>query len=410
MGTVKKILKNAMILTGSEMEVIDRGYIAIEDGKITEIETGSPPPNESACIDMAGGLVVPGLINAHIHIGDSIAKEVGAGRSLYDVVQPPSGLKHTILRETPPEKLIAAMKDTLQDLVKGGITTFADFREGGPEGVRCLKAASEGSGIRVLALGRPSFQFQDEALRANVGGLSLEAMDEVRMLKGQADGLGLSSPNDYTDQALQQLSNIFKGRKLIATHVAEHQGAIDTSIERTGLDDFERSFRYLRADFIVHLTKAGGKIIRRVSDADVPVVCCPRANAALGLGFPPIRRLMERGVTVALGSDNVMVNSPDLFREMEFTARFLRAEARDPKFPTPLEIFKMVTINAARALGLGEVLGSIERGKLADLVVIDTEAANLRPIHDPISTLVHRVRPENVKTVLVEGEIVYSRA
>jgi cytosine/adenosine deaminase-related metal-dependent hydrolase len=123
-----------------------------------------------------------------------------------------------------------------------------------------------------------------------------------------------------------------------------------------------------------------------------------------------MRGLVERGVTVALGTDNVMVNSPDLFREMEFTTRFLRVETGDPKIPTPLEIFSMVTINAARLLGLGGELGSIDRGKLADLVGIDAEATNLRPIRDPLSTLVNRVRPDNVKMVFVGGNMVYKRS
>jgi cytosine/adenosine deaminase-related metal-dependent hydrolase len=313
------------------------------------------------------------------------------------------------LRETPPKRLISAMKNTLQDMVRGGITTFADFREGDLEGVRLLRAAVKGVGIRTLALGRPSFQFQEVALEANNGEFQPEGIEDVRRLMCSAEGLGLSSPNEFTDRALQQISE-FKGRGLIATHTAEHQRAIDTSVSRTGFRDVERALRYLRADFLVHLTRATKVDIHGVAEAGVPVVCCPRANAALGLGLPPMRGLVERGVTVALGTDNVMVNSPDLFREMEFTTRFLRVETGDPKIPTPLEIFSMVTINAARLLGLGGELGSIDRGKLADLVGIDAEATNLRPIRDPLSTLVNRVRPDNVKMVFVGGNMVYKRS
>ncbi len=405
-----KILSDAMMLAGAEMEIIERGYIAIEGGKIAEVESGSSPHGGCGSIDMGGCLIVPGLINAHTHVGDSIAKEAGVGRGLHELMQPPSGLKHRILRETPPERLISAMRDTLQDMLRGGTTTFADFREGGLEGVRLLRAAVEGLGIRTLALGRPSFQFQEGALEANEGEFPPEGLEEIRRLVGFTEGLGLSSPNEFTDNALQQLSELFKGKKLTATHTAEDQISVDTSVRRTGFSDVERALRHLRADFLVHLTRARGEEIRRVAEVGVPVVCCPRANAALGLELPPIRKLMELGVTVALGTDNVMVNSADIFREMDFTSRFLRVESEDSKTPTPLEIFSMVTINAARLLGLGDRLGAIEPGKLADLVVIDARATNLRPIRDPLSTVVNRVRPDNVKTVLVGGNVVYNRS
>ncbi|MEM3737395.1 MAG: amidohydrolase family protein [Candidatus Bathyarchaeia archaeon] len=404
-----KILAEAMILAGEEMETIKRGYIAIEDGRIVRVGSGSPSVSGVTVSNLRGCLVVPGLINAHTHVGDSVAKDVAPTRGLRELVQPPLGLKHKILRETPPERLVSAMRDTIRDMLRCGVTTFADFREGGLEGVRLLKAAAEGLGIRVLTLGRPNFQFSETALQAGKERLPTEMMEEVEGILNYAEGLGLSSPNEFTDHALQEIAEHFKGRVIIATHVAEHQMTIDTSIRRSGLSDVERALRYLKADFLVHLTKAGGGDLRRVREAGVPVVCCPRANAALGLGFPPIGRLLELGVTVALGSDNVMVNSPDLFREMEFTTRLIRAEAESLDAFTPRESFKMVTINAARLLGLGDRIGSIEEGKFADLVIIDADAPNLRPLCEPLSALVNRVRPDNVKAVLVGGEVVYGR-
>ena len=128
------VVENAQIVAGESLEVIDRGYITVEGSHICEVRSGEFKGEAEERIDASGCIVLPGLINAHIHIADSIAKEQGLGISLPEVVAPPNGLKHRILRETEPKLLAAVIQDTLRDLLQCGITTFADFREGGTQG------------------------------------------------------------------------------------------------------------------------------------------------------------------------------------------------------------------------------------------------------------------------------------
>ncbi|MCP8316206.1 MAG: amidohydrolase family protein, partial [archaeon] len=147
--------------------------------------------------------------------------------------------------------------------------------------------------------------------------------------------------------------------------------------------------------------------IELVSKKNIPIVCCPRANSILGLGFPPIIKMMKKGITVALGPDNVMINSPDLFREMDYTSRILRALERDPSAVSSKDVMKMTTINSAKALKLDKEIGSIEEGKRADAVFINMNTKNLESIKDPINAIVHRVRPDDIQAVMINGEIAY---
>ncbi|MFH1327495.1 MAG: amidohydrolase family protein [Candidatus Bathyarchaeota archaeon] len=405
-----KIIENSMIVTGDEMRIIENGYILIAEGRIDKVERGKPPNLVGEKINGQGCLVIPGLINAHVHIGDSVGKETGLGKTVSEIVKPQSGLKHEILRRTPIEKIIRAMKDAINEMLNGGTTTFADFREGGANGVKLLEKAIVDSPIRALKLARPDFYFSAKDLEKNKEGVSGRVSKEVKRLMHFSDGIGLSSPNEFTDNSLKQISKIAKGRKrIVATHVAEHSNSLAISMRRSGLSEVKRAVTYLRPDFLVHLTHATDKDIKTVAEEKISAVCCPRANGVLGLGFPPVRKLLESGVNVALGTDNIMINSPNLFREMDYLSKSIRAFERDPSFPSPLEIFKMVTINAAKALRMERTVGSIKRGKLANLVFIDSEAVNIKPIHDPLATLVHRVTQDNVKMVMIDGNVALNK-
>ena len=119
-------------------------------------------------------------------------------------------------------------------MLASGITIFADFRENGIRGVNILRKALENFKIYSLIFGRPSTYMNEETLKENLKPLSRKILKEVVKLLKVADGIGLSSPNEYTDKALMQISSIFKGRKLIATHAAEYSESNKISFERSG--------------------------------------------------------------------------------------------------------------------------------------------------------------------------------
>ncbi|MCP8311198.1 MAG: amidohydrolase family protein [Candidatus Methylarchaceae archaeon HK01M] len=401
------IIEGVTALVGQNLEVMEKAFIRINDGRFTDVREGNPQ-NRSRCVrykwkDM---VAIPGLIDAHTHLGDSFAKDVGIGSSLKELFRPKTGLKHKLLDSVPESLILKSMRDSALDMLRCGVTTFADFREGGKKGVVLLKSALKGVKIRAIILGRPDYYFSEEEVVTD-SPMPDEKVREVEEVLKICDGLGLSGPNEYTDRSMKEISRLVRGRKIFAIHTCEDRYSMNFSMRNFHRSEVERALKNIDLDFLVHLTQAREEDIELVSNAKIPVVCCPRANSILGLGIPPISSMIKSGITVALGTDNVMLNSTDLFREMDYTSRILRALERESSTVSSKDIMKMVTINAAKALKLDKEIGSIEEGKRADAVFINMNTKNLKSAKDPINSIVHRVRPDDIQAVMVGGEIVY---
>ncbi len=403
----KAIVEGVSAIVKESLDLIENAFIRIDDGYFTEVREN--PSNSSRYLKYKakGMLMIPGLINAHTHIGDSFFKDYGIGKSLNDLFRPITGLKHKLLASAPENLIIKSMRNSVFDMLRCGITTFADFREGGKRGIMIIKKAMRGLKMKAVILGRPDYYFDEDDVVKNHA-MPEDKIREVNEMLKICDGIGLSGPNEYTDKAMNEISKLTKSKKKIcAIHACEDKYSMGFSLKNFHKSEVERTLKNLDPDFIVHLTQAKEEDIELISKANIPIICCPRANSILGLGFPPITKMMKKGITIALGTDNVMLNSPDLFREMDYTSRILRALERDPSAVSSKDIFKMATINSAKALKLGKEIGTIEEGKRADAVFIRTNTKNLESIKDPINAIVHRVRPDDIQAVMINGEIVY---
>lgn len=344
---------NASLLIGEHLDLIEQGYVVVKDSRIVEVGDGF----RSDGINLSNFLVMPALINAHTHIGDSFAKEAVLGLDLKKAVGR-EGMKWRLYENSRREDIIRCMRDTIQYMLNSGTGAFADFREGGMDGVGMLRSAVEGIPINARILGR-----------------------DVDIT--ECDGLGI---NIYQ---VDQIPEDRKGR-LIAIHAGEADGEIEVALRHN-------------PDVIIHFTKAKDSEIQSVAERGVSVVLCPRSNAVLGVGIPPVKRILDSGIDPALGTDNVMINSPNLFREMEFLFRI--SYLTDP-IP-PREILRMATVNGAKVLGINS--GIIENGKNADLIFIDKNAPNLRDSRNIIAAIVHRCDPENVRRVMIDGKFVVDK-
>ena len=338
------------------------GYIVIKDGTIKE--TGA----EAGVEGTIKGFIIPSFINAHTHIGDSVAKEPDF-MPLAELVGP-GGFKERILAETPYEVLLNAMKDTISDIFGCGIQLFGDFREGGLSGINVLKSAFEASGmksrLRMKIFGRPG------------------PGDDADTILGAADGIGMSSTADWSWNVLKDLADAARSSgKVFALHAGERNS-----------DDIEDAIE-LEPDFIVHLTKASRKHFQRMYDRDIGAVVCLRSNMVTGMGVPPICEMLDSGLIVGVGTDNVMLNSPDMFHEMEFISKLLRLDER--------EILKMCTWNSARILK-GDKIGLIEEGMRANLVVIRADTPNMSGVRNWLRGVVRRATRADIGAILYEGK------
>ena len=161
----------------------------------------------------------------------------------------------------------------------------------------------------------------------------------------------------------------------------------------------------LKPDFLVHMTYASKSDLNIVSKKTRGIVVCPRANASLAEGIPNVVQMMEMNCNVAIGTDNVMINSPDLFREMDFlwkTTMGIHQKRIEPK-----NILKMVTINAGKLLG--KKIGCIKEGYLADAVFIKKNDLDLDPLRNPHASIVHRANENSIQAVMIGGNIVHGK-
>jgi cytosine/adenosine deaminase-related metal-dependent hydrolase len=135
------------------------------------------------------------------------------------------------------------------------------------------------------------------------------------------------------------------------------------------------------------------------------IVICPRANSSLAEGIPDIELMQKAGCVIALGTDNVMINSPDMFREMDFIWKVTMGIHK--KRINPKDILKMATVNGGKILKKN--IGIIETGKIADCIFLDKHALDLEPMHNPYASIVHRASESTIKAVMIGGKIVYGK-
>ena len=330
------------ILAGAALEPIS-GRVVVDDGRIEAVEEAETDSTD---------IVVPAFVNAHTHLGDSVAKEAAVGLSLDEAVAPPNSLKHRRLAAADREELVTAMRRTLRFMNRTGTAHALDFRESGVPGARALRAAGESLSIEPFIFGSGDTAVLDVA-----------------------DGYGASgaNDNDFTEQRA--------ATKEAGLPFAIHAGEPDATDIHPALD--------LDPDLLVHMIHAEAEHLDRVTEQSVPVAVCPRANTVLRVGRPPIRDLLDH-TTVALGTDNVMLNAPSMFREMAFTAKQFDV--------TDTEVLRMATAAGAEIADLD--CGVIAPGKQAALTVVDGDSDNLAGTEDPIRAVVRRASALDVDRVI----------
>ncbi|HKU48935.1 MAG TPA: amidohydrolase family protein [Nitrososphaera sp.] len=407
------IVNDVSLLLGHQLDYIERGHVVIEDGLVKSAGSGPYKSNSNSndnsgqgmALDGRGFLVIPGFINAHTHIADSIGKDIAAGSRLDKRVHPVFGAKKKILEKSTPAHLRTFIRNAAVSMMKKGIVAFADFREGGIDGVRLLKGAIDGLPIKCIALGRSGYYSTPDEPGGIPPGYLQEAEDVVRI----SDGLGISGANENTDSSLSQYRKIVGG-KLLAIHAAESRETVLFSKEHAGgRTEVERIMRFMKPDFMVHMTNASDDDIASAAKSSTGIVVCPRANGVLGAGIPRVHRMLKAGCIVALGTDNVMLNSPDITRELDYAWKTSRAAEQKEGAPgseliEPREILKMATVNAGDILKLNS--GCIEAGRAADLLFIDRRHADLYPMHDPHAAIIQRLSEGSITSVMINGRFV----
>lgn len=317
------------------------GYISFEKRKIIDVWKGIPPKKP-----ICKGYIVPSFVNSHTHIGDSFIaeKKLHLPKNVEELVAPPDGLKHKLLKEATNENIIDGMEKSLNIMINNGTSHFCDFRESGILGVCQLKSALDLWKISSTILSR------SESLKYN--------KDEIDILLKNSDGIALSSISDWDYSELKKIARDTRQKnKIFALHASE--------TIKENIDDILD----LKPKFLVHMLKANESDFIRVKENDIPIVVCPRANSFYGLK-PNFKLLKKTGVTLLLGTDNAMINSPVILDEVAYVRTI-------SKEYSTFELLNMITFSPRKVLNLDcHILGSNSK---ADFVVLDKKT--LKPLY-----------------------------
>jgi cytosine/adenosine deaminase-related metal-dependent hydrolase len=319
----------------------ESGYLGFDDNVIIE-RGGKTAPAET----VAKGIIVPGFFNAHTHIGDSFIRRrrIPLPRSIEELVAPPNGLKHRLLRETPDQEIIDGMIESILYMRQTGVFSFCDFREDGLRGVMQLKNALRQEYMKCLILSRPR-------------GLKYDK-EELKLLLESSDGIGVSSISDWDYEELKKISRETKKKnKIFSLHASERI--------REDIDDILD----LKPDILVHMNQAALSDLIRVKENNIPVVVCPRSNAFFGLKIN-YEYLKESRVRILLGTDNMMLHEPDIIEEV----KHIMMESNVFNLH---DLLMMITYNPRKVLNEdGDIL--VEDSK-SSFVVLDR--GSLKPVY-----------------------------
>ena len=328
-------VSNGIVLKGMDLTPV-RENIVVDDGKIIEM---SGDAKEGKIIDVDGAVVCPTFINGHVHIGDSIIKDEGYGLSLGEMVKPPDGVKHVALSNASDDELITAMRQSMCEMIDSGTSHFIDYREGGVEGVRLLRKASKDLPIKPIILGRDDSFYGDDPDLSKV-------KKAISKLLKDADGIAPSGFGEITEDVARLITQeCEKLGKISSIHVGESESNQIESLNKTKTTEIAKGVKY-NFNQLVHLTNPKSDDLNLAANSNQNVVVCPRANATLNVGVVPLAKMLDSGIRPLLGTDNVMLNSPNMFRELEFSLKIQSVYYNN--YINPAELVKMATANICR--------------------------------------------------------------
>ncbi len=440
-------MKNADFLYGNELQIIQNGIIIVNnqgiiekagktlDIKDTEYYSRVIKDKKTDIIDAQGYLIIPGLVNSHTHIGDAIGKDISSNADLDTRVHPNHSIKKTILEKTETDQLKQLMKNAAITMLNKGITTFVDFREGGLAGINLLQTAIKDIPIKSIILGRIDFNDfyinmldkkkvtivskQPRNFRAKKNELKEKKIYKIgKKISNLCSGFGISGANENDDNMLTIYKNVVKDtnkhktcnkkeKSIVAIHAAESIQTVKESLKNTEKTEIERTISTLDPDLYIHVTNPIKHDLDILHSRNKGIVVCPRANGILGVGFVPLRKIIERGLTIAIGTDNIMLNSPDVFKEMDFLLKSQRAFEKDISFLDAKTVLKMATVNSGKIFHRN--IGCLDDGYQADLIFIDKYDIDIYPIHNPYMSIVHRCSERAIKAIMIDGKFVHEK-
>lgn len=398
------LIKNASILNPVK-EFKGKKDVLIKNDLIFEINDEISDNNVDKVIDATDKILLPGFVNTHTHLSMTLFRGLADDLALDEWLNDNIWPMEANLNEN--YCYIGALLGAVE-LIKSGTTTFSDMYFY----MEDVAKAVEESGIRA-ALSYGMIDFADEEKR------KAEIEKNMRLFKNchnTADGrikvfFGPHSPYTASEELLKEVRKLADENDIkIHIHVSETQKEINDVSSEKGLRPFEYldSIGFLGPDVVcAHSVWLSDEEIEIIKKHDVKISHNPCINMKLASGIAPVSKLLENDICVAIGTDGASSNNNlDIIEELKTASLLQKVSTLDPKVLTSDEAIAMGTINGAKALGLDDEIGSIEVGKKADLILIDTNNANMVPDSSKLSSnVIYSANGSNVDTTICNGVI-----
>ena len=405
------LIKGGTLLTMAADRSSFQGNLLIVDGRIVEV--GAPEAVADQVIDASGCVVLPGFVQTHIHLCQTLFRGAADDLSLIDWLKKrvwPMEAAHT------PESIRVSAQLGVAELIKGG-TTCALTMETVNHTSEVFKVIEE-TGFRAT-VGKCMMDKGEEvpsALREQTQNSIAESIALLDQWHGKANGrirycFAPRFAVSCTRQLLEDVARLARERKvLIHTHASENRSECKIVEDETGLSNvaYLDSLTLTGSDVVLaHCVHLSTHEIELLRDSKTNVSHCPSSNLKLGSGIAPVIDLLNNDIRVSLGADGAACNNRlDMFTEMR-TAALLQKVIHGPEALTADRVLKMATIDGARSIGLADQIGSLEIGKRADVTIVRLRHLHSSPsVLDPVSTLVYSAQASDVETVLIDGELV----
>ena len=405
------LIRNALILTMNDRLDVVPGAVSVRDGRIAGVGAEPSEPHDSV-IDAAGAILLPGFVQTHIHLCQTLFRGYADDLRLLDWLRTriwPLEAAHT------PATLTAAARLACLELLQSGTTTILTM-----ETVHDTDAVFEAvaaTGMRAT-IGKAMMDAPLDGVPARLVEATNSSLDESLALRRQYDRghngrirmafaprFALSCTRGLLEAVAATSA---RDRVIVHSHASEQTDEVDLVRRMTGQGNIEffdaigLATPQLNLAHCVWVDESDRALL---AARGVKVTHCPGSNLKLGSGVAPVPEMLASGICVSLGSDGAACNNHlDMFGEMRLAATLQAARLTPGALPARQALW-MATRNGALALGLDDEIGSIEAGKRADLILVDTRGAHVEPSPDPFSAVVYAARPTDVRLTMIDGEV-----
>lgn len=393
---------------------IERGSVAIRNGEIVAVGTSSDIDSkyDAKTVIRAGGMaVVPGFVNAHTHVPMTLFRGIADDRELMDWLT--NFIFPAEAKNVDREFVKWGTRLAAAEMIRSGTTTFADMYYFESDIARETKAAGLRGvlGETVLDFPAPDNKTWDAAMAY--------LREYATRWKGDpliTPAFAPHAPFTVSKAHLQEVRKLATELGVpILIHVSETRDELRQVAEKQDgatPGAYLDSIGFLGDDVVAaHGVWLTPEELKTFAAKKTGVVHCPESNQMLASGVAPIVEMIKAGVEVGLGTDGPAGsnNNLDMAEEMASAARLQKVSRNDPKAISAREVLRLATIGGAQVLGLADRIGTLERGKRADVVIVDLQSARVQPVYAVESAIVYAASGSAVVTTIVDGKILMRR-